>query len=340
MNFREPRRQPLLTDVARVAGVSVPTVSRVLNGSSPVSASRRERVLAAVADLGYVPNPAARALATGVPGAIAILASETTHYGYASTIEGIEDAARKAGFAVLISVVSGDGPLGAKASVDLVLAQSVAGVLVLDFDEAGRQALLQMPASVPVICVGTGNPPGRTVPHATIDDRAGTQVIMDHLFELGHRRIHYVAIPDIGETAERLIGWNKALDRIGVVDRDYSQATWDPASAYDIGVQLAADTAITAILCGNDDLAIGVMRALKDQGRLVPEEVSVAGFDDLPLSRYWAPSLTTVAQDFRDLGRRAVDLLLAHLAGSDAPEMSLAMPMLIKRESTGPAKLR
>jgi DNA-binding LacI/PurR family transcriptional regulator len=325
-------RAPAMTDVAKLADVSVPTVSRVLTGSVPVSPARRERVLAAIDQLNYRPNGAARALIKGHQSVIAVLAGATTRYGYALTIQGIEEAARLAGFIVMITVIESEQPDVVKEAIDHALANPVSGVIVLKFDPAGIAAVRQMPPGVPVVAAA-GNKGGR-VPHAVLDDTAAAVTATDYLLGLGHRTVHHVAVPSSGRRSGRAAGWHKALERAGAEIPPILQADWDPLSAYKIGLELAERDDVTAVLCGNDELAIGLMRALHERGRRVPDDISVVGFDGHPLGALWVPALTTVEQDFVDLGRRAFGQVASLLGEGHSAKTSSSTPQLIVREST------
>ena len=312
-------RPARIQDVAERAGVSVPTVSRVLTGAQRVSADKQQRVLQAIAELNYRPSGAARTLASGRPSAIAILAGNTSRYGYARTIEGIEEAARAAGYLVLIAVIENDDLASGAAAVDQVLSQSVAGVVVLKFDPPGVAALNALPDTV-LRVVASGQREINT-PQAVIDETAGASEATDYLLGLGHRTVHHVAIPATGREDGRTIGWRKALRRAGADVPEVLGWTWDPAEAREIGRSIGENRPdITALLCGNDEIAMGIMRGLQDVGRQVPGDVSVIGFDDHPLAALWSPALTTVAQDFVDLGRRSFALLAAQLEQEDSSD--------------------
>ncbi|PSK97866.1 LacI family transcriptional regulator [Haloactinopolyspora alba] len=330
---RSSTRAPAITDVARLAGVSVPTVSRVITGSVPVSAERKERVHSAIRELGYRPNGAARALVTGRQSAIAVIASNTTRYGYATTLQGIEESARAAGFIVMITVIESDEPEAVSAAVDLALSHPVSGAVVLKFDPAGAAALRALPTDLPVVAVAGGKSDAR--PHAVLDDTAAAKHATEYLLGLGHSTVHYVAVPTSGRRAGRAAGWRKALEHAGVEPPPIYDAGWDPQRAYEFGRGVAERSDVTAALCGNDELAMAFIRALQECGRRVPDEISVVGFDDHPLSRYWTPPLTTVRQDFADLGRRSFELLGGALDG-DGVRSSSVTPRLVLRESAGP----
>jgi DNA-binding LacI/PurR family transcriptional regulator len=331
---RSSPRGPSIVDVARLAGVSVPTVSRVINGSVPVSAERKDRVLAAIKELGYRPNSAARALVTGRQAVIAVLASNTTYYGYATTLQGIEEAARLAGFIVMITVVETDAPDVVNAAVDMALSHPVAGVIVLKFDPAGAAALNKLPEGLPVVAASGDR--GRGVPHAVLDDTAGAVAATEYLLGLGHKTVHYVAVPTSGRRAGRAAGWRRALAAANAEEPPILDAGWDPERAYEIAFEVAERQDITAVLCGNDELAMGFMRGLHEAGRRVPDEISVVGFDGHPLGRYLTPALTTVQQDFADLGRRAFELLGEVLETGHTAKTSSSVASLVVRESSGP----
>ena len=327
-------RAPAMADVARLAGVSVPTVSRVLTGSAPVTLAKRERVMAAIGELGYRPNGAARALIRGHQSVIAVLAGATARYGYALTIKGIEEAARLAGFMVMITVIESEEPEVVEGAIDLALANPVAGVVVLEFDHAGHAAVQRLPPGVPVIAAAGSK--GSGAPHVVLDDTAAGLEATEYLLGLGHRTVHHVAVPEWRGRSGRAAGWHRALQRAGVEIPPLLQCSWDPRDAYRFGLELAERRDVTAVLCGNDELAIGLMRALHECGRRVPHDISVVGFDGHPLGALWTPALTTVEQDFVDLGRRAFAHVAALLGDGHPPQNSSSKPRLVIRESTAP----
>ncbi|MFB7797640.1 LacI family DNA-binding transcriptional regulator [Isoptericola sp. NPDC056134] len=328
-------KPPVIADVARVAGVSVPTVSRVLNGTVPVSAERRERVMAAVKKLGFRPNGAARSLASQAGSMIAVFAGNTTRYGYAATIQGIEEAARQAGYMVVISVVETADGATVERAIDHALGQPLAGAVVLEFDPPGVAALAQMPSWLPAVAAASGGSSDEAISHAYMDDRHAAIQATRYLLDLGHRTVHHVAIPSMGVESARMVGWREALRDAGIEPPPVIHAGWDPLAGYDAGVRLARDDDATAVLAGNDELAIGVMKGLVDSGRSIPGDVSVIGFDDHPLSQLWVPPLTTVRQDFVGLGHQVFGLLVGRMeAGEPRPSVRM-VPDLVVRQSTG-----
>ncbi|MBT2501692.1 LacI family DNA-binding transcriptional regulator [Curtobacterium sp. ISL-83] len=323
-------------DVAKVAGVSVPTVSRVLTGAAPVSPDKRQRVLEAIEELGYRPNGAARALASGKQKFIAVMTSETSIFGYSATIQGIETAARAAGYFVVISVVESPTAEEAEQAVRLVLGQPLAGVIVLKFDPVGVRVLEALPLDLPVVAVS--GEVASDVSQAVLDEvQAGTDVTR-YLLDLGHETVHHVAIPPSREEDGRTIGWRNALEAAGAIVPPVISATWDAASGVRIGRALAIRRDVTAVFCGNDEIAMGLIAGLSDGGARVPEDVSVVGFDDHPLAGVWRPGLTTMAQDFPGLGRRAFGLMAKLLEGDREVTLSTSLPELVVRASAGPPR--
>lgn len=299
----------------------------------------RKRVFEAVERLNYVPNEAARALKVGRSAVIAVVLSETTRHGYAATLQGIEEAARAAGYSVLINIVADDSPEAARKSVNLTQAHNTAGTIVLEFDRPGEMVLSLIAEDRVVVSVGGADPRERRVPHAFIDDGVGAEAAVDHLLDLGHETVHLVAIPSLGQVSGRVVGWERALVRRGAPVGRLVQAEWTPQSGY-LAVQelMSVGDRVTAVLCGNDEVAFGVIRGLEDLGLDVPSDVSVIGFDDIPVAQFWKPALTTVRQDFVALGHRTFALLQGRLDGLANESMSRSEPELIVRSSTGPAR--
>lgn len=332
-------KAPVIADVARVAGVSVPTVSRVLNGNIPVSAERRARVLDAIKELDYRPNGAARSLANQGGSMIAVFTGETTPYGYAATIQGIEEAARAAGYMVVISVVESAHDETVKRAVDHALGQPLAGAIVLEYDPAGAATLAHIPQWLPAVATASGWASDNAKAHTYMDDRVAAKQATRYLLDLGHETVYHVAIPSTGGEA-RTLGWGDALTEAGIEPPPVIPVGWDPLAARDAGLVLATDPHVTAILAGNDEIAMGLMKGLSEAGRKIPDEISVIGFDDHPLSQIWLPPLTTVRQDFVRLGHRTVELLLERIATGEPRPSVRMVPDLVVRESTGrpPAK--
>jgi len=328
----EDARSASIYDVANAAGVSIQTVSRVMNGHPSVKNSTREHVLAAISSLGYRPNRAASALAGGPVRAVTVLTSNTTLYGQRSAIQGIEEAARAADFAMGVRVIESEDPAAVADAVEWATEQG-GGLIVMAFDRAGTRALATVPPGVPM--VGIVETPGDGKPWVWIDDRQAAAKATAFLTGLGHRTVRYVAIPSSTQTSQRLAGWRSALEEAEAEVPEPILAGWHPRSGYEAGQMLALDREVTAVLCGNDDLALGVIRAMRHAGRAVPGDVSVVGFDDIPQAEFVTPALTTVRLDFTDLGRASFSALREQI-GAAPTERPRPQPELIIRESAGP----
>jgi DNA-binding LacI/PurR family transcriptional regulator len=324
-------------DVADAAGVSYQTVSRVINGAPNVKHSTREHVLATITRLGYRPSRVARALAGGRVQSVTVLTSDTTLFGHRSVIQGIEEAARAADFAMGVRVIESEQPGAVRDAVDRSVLRGSA-LIVVAFDRGGTQALNAVPSGVPMVGIvetPTGDE-GAGKPWVWIDDRRAAGEATAYLLGLGHRTVHYVSIPPLSDaTPQRLAGWRSALESARVPVPEPIQAGWHPRSGYSAGQSLAADPEVTAVLCGNDDLALGVIKAMREAGRAVPGSVSVVGFDDIPQAAFLTPALTTVRLDFTELGRASFALLREQM-GSPPVDRPRPGPELVIRESSGP----
>lgn len=338
MAAKKAPRPAVIADVAKLAGVSVPTVSRVLTGAARVRPEKERLVLDAIAKLNYRPSATARALASRQSHTIAIVAGNTSQYGYAETIRGVEEEARADGFTVTITVVETTDPEEVERAVALVLDQSPAGVVVLKFDPPGVAVLESLPRDLPVVAVSGVR--SRDVPQAVLDESRAAETLTEHLLALGHRTVHHVRVPPSRREDGRTTGWRRALKQAHVEPPELYEATWSPESGRAIGQRIANDPEVTAVFCGNDEIAMGVIKGLRDAGVQVPDDVSVVGFDDHPLAAMWSPALTTVRQDFVGLGARAFDLLRGAMSGELVRRTSSALPELIVRESTAAPRAR
>lgn len=326
---------PRLEDVADVAGVSHQTVSRVVNNHPNVSKATREKVETAIAELGYRRNTAARSLVTRRSQTIGVLASELSQYGPANTLLGVEQAAREAGYFVSIAALREVSREAISDAVNRFMDQSVDGIVVLVPHSDTLQALEVLNPDVPVVLVGSGGE-GR-FSGAKVDQLRGARLAVEHLIGLGHTRIGHISGPqDWIDGAERARGWREALAASDLDADLLIEGDWSAGTGYGIGQKLAADRTATAVFVGNDQMALGLLRALGEAGVRVPEDVSVVGFDDQPEAGYFMPPLTTVRQDFEELGRRCVDLMLRLLADGAAAGTTVVDPQMVVRQSTAP----
>ncbi len=326
-------RLPRLEDVAERAGVSHQTVSRVINDHPNVSKGTRERVEAAIAELGYRRNTAARSLVTRRSQTIGVLASELAQYGPANTLLGVEQAARDAGYFVSIAALR---TVSREAILDAVrhfLDQSVDGIVVMVPHSETLLALAEVNPGVPVVAVGSMG--DASVSGAMVDQKRGAELAVRHLLDQGHRRIGHVAGPqDWIDGVARAEGWSAVLRAAGLEDDLLVVGDWSAGSGYDIGRKLADERTATALFVGNDQMALGLLRAFSEAGVRVPEDVSVVGFDDQPESGYFTPPLTTVRQDFEELGRRCMDLMLGGIEDGENVGTTVVEPELVIRRST------
>lgn len=334
------RRLAVMEDVAAMAGVSAMTVSRVLNTPEKVRPQTRARVMAAVQALDYRPNSAARVLATGRSGVLGVVSFDTTLYGPASTVFSIEQAAREHGYNVSIVSLSSLNRRSIGEGVERLRAQSADGIMVVAPHESAADGLKELPSDTPLVAVGAGG--DVSFPAVAVDHRAGAERAVRHLLSLGHETVLHLAGPaDWVDASGRADGWRAALEAAGREVPDAPTGDWSARSGYEIGRQIAAEPEVTAVFAANDAMALGLLRALREAGRDVPGEVSVVGFDDVPEAAYFPPPLTTVRQNFGEVGRRAFGLLLDRIEGASRPVPDPAAarrvvePELVVRESTG-----
>ena len=323
-----------MADVAGRAGVSVMTVSRVLNGFPGVAEDTRQRVEEAVAALGYRANPAARVLAGGRSRTLGVIAVETQQFGPSHMLYGIEAAARGAGHVLsFVTMAPGADEIGA--TLDHLRAAHVEGVIVIAPVRPVIDAVADLDADLPLVVVG-GDPSVRTST-VTIDQEAGARMATAHLLGLGHRTVHHVSGPaDWIDATERQRAWAETVEAHDAPPGRFVEGDWTAQGGYAAGTQLAQDPTVTAVFAANDQTALGILRALHEHGRSVPDDVSVVGYDDIPEAAYLVPPLTTVRQDLGEVGRRGVELLLALVDGGPAQRHVMVAPELIVRASSAP----
>ncbi|MFC5370497.1 LacI family DNA-binding transcriptional regulator [Arcanobacterium bovis] len=332
---RKGNSAPVIKDVALCAGVSVSTVSRYLNDSSHLSEESRERIARAIKILDYRPSPVARGLVTSKTKTIAVFSTNTTLYGSAVAIQGIEDFARLNGYSVLISKLDDDSPDALKRSIDLVSDLQPSGIILLKYDETAEAAARMMPRHIPVVAIGGSYDPRSA--QVSLGDYDGGKAITEHLLALGHKTVHHICVPTYLKGASRTDGWEAALVENNIPMSRPIMGDWEPTDARRIGHEIADRKDVSAIFAGNDEIAMGVVRGLADRGVRVPDDISVAGFDDHPLSAIWLPALTTYRQDFVAAGKAAVEALFKRLAEQgeeSAGEVIEIHGELVVREST------
>lgn len=324
--------KPVMADVARLAGVSHQTVSRVINGSSSIRPTTKARVEQAIEELGYRPNTAARALVTRRSGIIGIIGTSSALYGPSSVQRSVEEAARAAGYFTSMVPLPEVTPEALRDALDHLGRQSVEAIVMIAAQEDALEVAHSADAGLPLIVVeGDLSGSGLSV---GVDQIEGARHATAHLIELGHRDIEHIAGPMTWTEAKgRLSGYDEAMRAAGLTPREPWSGDWTPARGYEIGCELARRGSATAVFVANDQMAIGVLHAFAQAGLSVPRDISVVGFDDIPEAAYLNPALTTVRQDFHAIGQRAIGLVTATLEGADT-SMPLLPPELIIRDST------
>ena len=320
-----------MRDVAELAGVSGQTVSRVVNDSPRVDPTTRERVEAAMRRLGYRPHRAARALRTGRTHTIGLVVSTLATVGNSRMLQAVADAAAARGYA--LTVVTAADRAALADAFDHLRDQGVDGAIVLnEATPAARSA--QTPAGLELVVVDS--PSDERFGVVQSDHESGARAATDHLIALGHPTVWHLAGPeDSYAAAERERGWRGALEGAGLVAPPLVRGDWTAASGHREGIALAERADVSAVFVANDQMALGVLRALAEAGRAVPAGVAVVGFDDIADAADYLPPLTTVRQDFDELGERAVEALIGAIDGG-APRTDLVPTRLIVRASSAP----
>lgn len=328
-------RRMSMADVAALAGVSGQTVSRVVNASPRVDPATRVRVEEAMRRLGYRPHAAARALRTGRSATIGVIVSTLASFGNSRLLESIARAAADRGLALTVVTVGADAEM--PEAFARLRDQGADGAIVLN--EASALARQQeLPDGLRLTVIDT--PPDDRFDVVESDHRVGAAAATRHLLSLGHPTVHHLAGPDTSYAARaREEGWRQTLTDAGVPAPPVIRGDWSSASGHRASARLAADPEVTAVFAANDQMALGLLRALAEAGRAVPDDVSVVGFDDVPDAAQFQPPLTTVRQDFDALGEHAVAVLAAGIGGAppSAPVV-VETALVIRASATAPAK--
>ena len=328
------KRHPAsIRDVARIAGVSRQTVSRVLNSHPSLRPETRDRVQAVINQLGYRPNRVARALGGNRSHAIGVLASQRSQYGPAAAIQGIESAAQEVGYVVNTTNLVSSAPEAIREALAQQLDQMVDGIVIIAPQTPVLDELNELELTIPYVLLHSRSPDD---PHELfVDQLAGAKAAVRHLLELEHREIHHLAGPQEWMEAEaRLHGFQDELTEAGIRPPASLFGDWTAESGYRRGRELLAGNDVTAIFAANDQMALGLMHALRDQGLDVPRDVSVVGFDDIPEAAHFHPPLTTVRQDFNELGRQCVARLINPSIQNMLTSGAALPPTLVVRKTT------
>lgn len=330
-----------MSDVAKLAGVSHQTVSRVLNDHPNVSSRTRERVQSAISELGYRRNEAARTLVTRRTGAIGVLTEDSPLFGPTMTLIAIENAARSQGTYVSVATVTRWEVSSVQATLEHFLDQGVDGVVVIASHDEAVRAVKDYSRRLPVVMVGPTAVNG-DIHTVAVNQYAGAGLATGHLIDLGHTDVLHISGPAVWLDARaRERGWLDAMLQAGLTPRDPVPGDWTASAGFRIGRALLGQRDVrplpTAVFTANDQLALGVLHAFADAGVTVPREVSVVGFDDVEGSEHFFPPLTTVTPDWAALGARCLERMTAAMDRQPA-EGALVGARLTVRASSGPVR--
>lgn len=336
VDTRARRREVSMADVAAAAGVSGQTVSRVANGRSNVDPETRERVRAAMTSLGYRPNSAARALRSGRFHSIGVIMFSLSSYGNTRTLDAVASVAADAGYSLTLITVESATQSDVSGAFVRLAEHAVDGVVILIETHRLGETELALPSGLPVVVVDSNA--AYDYPVVDNDQALGARLATEHLLDLGHETVVHISGPLESYAAERRrTAWRETLEARGARVPEVVVGDWTADSGYELGRGIAARPDVTAVFVSNDQMALGLIRALHEAGRAVPADVSVVGFDDTAdSSNYWPP-LTTVRQHFDWVGEAAIRALLAEIDGDGPHTERLLVPTeLVVRESSGP----
>lgn len=327
-------RPAAMVDVAKLAEVSQKTVSRVVNGEPHVSEPVRERVLAAIEELGFRPNTAARALVQARTRVIGFVYTGSALFGPSSMSVGVERAARDAGYSIAVVHTPDGTPASVAQAFEDLRGRGVDGIVVSEPADTLRP--VDLPAGgVPVLALEAGTTEAGDWLMVGGDDRAAARTATEHLLDLGHETVWHVAGPQgWGTSQNRILGWQDALAARGRRVPQAVRGDWSAASGAAAGRELAGRTDVTAILAANDEMAIGVIHAFEQAGRRVPDDLSVVGIDDIPTAAFLHTPLTTMRQDFDAITREGMARLLDLIEGRTPASQRFALPAELVLRST------
>ena len=331
------RRPPGMNDVAQAAGVSHQTVSRVLNDHPNVRAETRDRVIEAIAQLGYRRNSAARALVTRRSGLLGVVTPGSYQFGPSRTLVAIEEAAREAGYYISVATLRSVDSESMNVVLEHLMDQGVEGIVVIAPHAAVVDAVRAFHDQLPMVVVAAIPDPPESVTTVSVDQGLGARMIARHFAELGHREVLHLAGPqDWLDADARASAWAAECERLGLSVAEPIKGDWSASRGYEVGLELARSGPPTAIFAANDQLALGLLRAFHEAGLRVPEDVSVAGFDDITGADHFIPPLTTIRPGFDALGTRIMENLLGMLDGSPTGPMVIDPELVIRQSTAGP----
>ncbi len=329
-----------LDDVAQAVGVSSQTVSRVVNDHPYVSDDTRRRVQEAIRKLGYRPNRAARSLATHRTCMLGIVTFGIDHYGPAQMVTHVEQTARARGYGVTLSTIRELTPHEIRVAIDALGGSAVDGlVLITPVTGLSAADMVALCGHIPFVQIDTEL--GAKVPSVVIDQRFGSRLATQHLIDLGHCTLCEISGPLNWYGAQaRHESWLKTLHRAGLTPGLSVEGDWTAEGGFHAANRLLDEGAVfSGLVVGNDQMALGAIRALRRRGLRVPEDVSVVGFDDIPEAAYFEPPLTTVWQNFAALGEQSVEYLVALIDNPHTPvHQRVLHPQLVERQSACPPR--
>ena len=332
-------RGPSIGDVAKAAGVSSQTVSRVSNGLTNVEETTKNRVLDAMKQLGYRPNRAARALKSGQFKSIGVIMFTLSSFGNMRTLDAIATAASQAGYSVTLIPLHDPTTGTVSGAYHRLREQEVDGVVIIFEAHLLDHADITLPEDLPAVVIDSN--PGSGYPMVDTDQAEGARFATKHLLDLGHQQVWHIGGPPSSFSAQhREESWKRTLEDAGIDAPPVLHGDWSTESGYQIGLELGRNPDVTAIFAANDQMALGAMRALHELGRAIPGEVSIVGFDDLEESTSFWPPLTTVRQDFDAVGRLSIENLLQQMAGNSPVNDATKVPtqLIVRKSTAAPAR--
>jgi len=331
-------KRPSMADVARSAGVSAQTVSRVSNGEPYVSDAKRARVLEVMRELGYRPNSAARAMKRGVFRTIGVVFHSLHPVGNHATLEAISEAAALLGYAITLIPLEAQTRRATDGAFTRLGEMTVDAIIVILPSHFVDGSDLHLPVGVPTVVLAPPLVPGAG--SVDFDQVVGTREAVERLLGLGHRTVHHIAGPADSYSAEgRRAAWQEVLEEHGRPVPTPVQGDWSPDSGYRAACDLLAREHPTAVFVANDQMALGAFRAILEAGLRVPQDISVIGFDNIDEAVAFPTPLTTVAQDWGQVGREALSVALDMLEGAEPRRVSVPTHLVV-RDSIGPAPSR
>ena len=328
-------KQVTLNDVAKASGVSYQTVSRVVNNHPSVAVKTRKRVQKAIDQLGYQPNEAARRLATGRSNTIGLISFGTAHYGPSQMSVNIERALKTRDFSLIISSIDAMTIDELKKAITYLKGQLVDGIIMITpIADIDLSAVTDLCQNIPFIMIDVHQ--GAHIPSVSIDQAYGAELATQHLLDLGHKHVAHISGPlDWNDARMRYKSWQDTLNKNNLKSDIHKEADWTAQGGYDATRELIKQHTFSALFAANDKMALGAIYALRENGKRVPEDISIIGFDDMPEAAFFTPSLTTIRQDFAVLGVQTAEYLIALIDNDGTPlHQRMLYPSLIQRNST------